>query len=124
MRLGGGLIDRHDLLISARGDSLFFACQNSAQTIIRGPSWRSLSLPQRYLCGAVYFSGPRFDRPLKLPKLYLKIVERRSRVLDFGHRERPMLILFWPFDPGSNRDRVNVELPPQLMRKQVTVAAK
>jgi hypothetical protein len=29
---------------------------------------------------AVYFSGPRFDRPLTLPKLYLKIVERRSRV--------------------------------------------
>jgi hypothetical protein len=66
---------------------------------------------------AVYFSGPRFDRPLTLPKLYLKIVERRSRVLDFGHRERPMLILFWPFDPGSNRDRVNVELPPPCASK-------
>jgi len=36
-----------------------------------------------------------------MPKLYFKVVERVSGILDFGHRKRSMLIFTRPFDPGS-----------------------
>src|SRR5712691_5394409 len=66
------------------------------------------------------------DCPLKMPKLYFKLVERVSGVLDFGNCERSMLIFIRPFDARSNRDRVCflVELPPHSMCKQVTLAEK